>query len=366
MSQALRNGKSEAILKEYSLRDNESTAISKGSETDSDGRGIPAKPIPEVSEKKPKKKKAKKSKPTNPRIQALIKKLSKLNLEERKQTFTCTKKEFDILVKQHITCVGCYARLETVFSESLQHGHQDPDDQSGDGILIEKDKISVRESVLSSTEQLSRLVDKYSNLEEISDLMEELGQPLSGNRTKRSKLAQRCVLHSKKPIPVHLWKNAITQLQDNEFRHADEAREIPEKEFLANLETHFKKRKFCNSCKDNVMSAYEEMRETQNFLLDEEDEIDDEDDDQNSSVGSTETEGTLYERGFTHHSDSNICINDDDDEEGIDVHSTRFDDVTFDKSKLDQIKEEYESGDQQISRREVVEHKNGEDEEEGW
>lgn len=87
------------------------------------------------------------------------------------------------------------------------------------------------------------------------------------------------MLHTKKPITVStaplynvdMWKQAVDNLQDFYLKDDEDVIGIDETHFLLNLHDYLKKKQFCQDCRENLLSAYENIKENADGPFDESD-----------------------------------------------------------------------------------------------
>jgi len=95
----------------------------------------------------------------------------------------------------------------------------------------------------------------------------------------KTKVHHRCFLHSKKPMPNSIWREALQSLIENDLPDIASLTEIEESTYMLNLQNHLKRRKFCSTCKENILCAYENMLEEASKYSDVEEEEEEEDED---------------------------------------------------------------------------------------
>jgi len=100
----------------------------------------------------------------------------------------------------------------------------------------------------------------------------------------KTKVHHRCFLHSKKPMPNSVWREALQNLIENDLPDIATLTEIEESTYILNLQNHLKKRKFCSTCKENILCAYENMLEEASKYSDGEDEEENPEDDEQGEI----------------------------------------------------------------------------------
>eukprot|EP01016_Furgasonia_blochmanni_P001540 TRINITY_DN1059_c0_g2_i4.p1 TRINITY_DN1059_c0_g2~~TRINITY_DN1059_c0_g2_i4.p1 ORF type:complete len:796 (-),score=170.43 TRINITY_DN1059_c0_g2_i4:456-2843(-) len=242
----------------------------------------------------------------------IVKDLEQLTLEERREAFVVDEEKFGDLARREVDCVGCLNRLIEYFNELINLARKRGKGINFEGgFVVTPDRlVGIAENYVANTSIIATIIQHYKNKN-----VETIPY--------KSKVQYRCFLHSKKPIPNYIWREALQSIlieHDLPEQCIASLAEIDESTYMMNLRNHLKRRKFCSTCKDNILGAYENLIESASKMEDEmvEDEEEEEEEEGQDDDGRN-CEEYAHEM---HHSDGECAYEmTADGHDGIDYNS---------------------------------------------
>ncbi|KAL4475546.1 hypothetical protein ABPG72_009235 [Tetrahymena utriculariae] len=201
----------------------------------------------------------------SPDVKNIFDQLEVLNYTEKKRATMVKEQEFNVEMQNMIDCVGCKESLHQFLNDLIQQANINQVTISFDGIYVNKNReIGILENFLENNFNIASFLQFHQNKQ---SMLENLNRNFNLFKKSIGSRNYRCNLHSKKPIPC-LMKDNFEQLFDPDFSSKEEAIEIDESLFLSNLDKYLKKRKFCGTCKENILGEYQKLKK--NIEIDQE------------------------------------------------------------------------------------------------
>ncbi|KAL4430492.1 hypothetical protein ABPG74_005417 [Tetrahymena malaccensis] len=201
----------------------------------------------------------------SPDVKNIFDQLDVLNYTEKKRATMVKESEFNAEMQNLIDCVGCKESLHQFLNDLIQQANINQVTISFDGIFVNKNReIGILENFLENNFNIASFLQFHQNKQ---SMLENLNRNFNLFKKSIGQRNYRCNLHSKKPIPC-LMKDNFEQLFDPDFSSKEEAIEIDESLFLSNLDKYLKKRKFCGTCKENILGEYQKLKK--NIEIDQE------------------------------------------------------------------------------------------------